>query len=145
VLTFQTARETKERTINNFKITGNLTADPDLRFGNSGKAYVRLRVAESRGEGKDSNFYNVTAFETLAENIADSLHKGDRVVIDGYFDSARLYETDNGAGEKRIALDVIANEVTPSLRFSTAVVTRNVAVNNAPSTPPQYEDEEAPF
>ena len=110
--------------MNTFKATVNLVADPELRFGNSGKAYVRLRVAESRGENKESNFYDVTAFETLAENIADSLHKGDRVVVDGYFDSARTYET--GAGETRVALDVIANEVTPSLRFATVQVTRNL-------------------
>jgi single-strand DNA-binding protein len=132
--------------MNNFKVTANLVADPVLKFGNAGKAYVRLRVAESRGEGKDSNFFNVTAFETLAENIADSLRKGDRVVVDGYFDSARLYETENGGGETRIALDVIANEVTPSLRFSTAVLTRNdKGVNQAASAPQQYDYPEEEF
>lgn len=119
--------------MNTFKLTGNLTADPELKFANSsGKAYVRLRVAESRGEGKDSNFYDVTAFESLAENIHDSLHKGDRVVIDGYFDSARTYQTQ--AGETRVALDVIANEVTPSLRFATAAVTRKASSNYDSST-----------
>lgn len=126
--------------MNNLKITGNLTADPSLKFGNSGKAYVRLRVAESRGENKDSNFYDVTAFEALAENIADSLHKGDRVVIDGYFDSARLYEAQ---GETRIALDVIANDVTPSLRFATALVSRKTT--DVAATTIQYDTEEQPF
>ena len=110
--------------MNSFKINCNLVADPELKFGNSGKAYVRLRVAESRGEGKESNFYDVTAFESMAENIQDSLRKGDRVVIDGYFDAARTYQT--GAGETRVALDVVATEVTPSLRFATVHVTRNV-------------------
>jgi single-strand DNA-binding protein len=128
--------------MNTFKFTANLVADPELKFGNSGKAYVRLRVAESRGEGKESNFYDVTAFESLAENVADSLHKGDRVVIDGYFDAARTYQT--GAGETRIALDVIANEVTPSLRFAAVEVTRND--KRTPFvTQTVYETEEEPF
>jgi single-strand DNA-binding protein len=128
--------------MNLFKITANLVAAPELKFGNSGKAYVRLRVAESRGENKDSNFYDVTAFETLAENIADSLHKGDRVVIDGYFDSARTYQT--AAGETRVALDVIANEVSASLRFAKVEVTRNVK-NESNAATPQYDDLEEPF
>lgn len=131
--------------MNSFKVVGNLTADPQLKFANgSGKAYARLRVAESRGEGKDSNFYDVTAFESLAENIVDSLHKGDKVIVDGYFDSARTYET--GEGETRIALDVIANEVTPSLRYATVTaIVRNEKGGSAPSTTPQYETEEEPF
>lgn len=123
-----------------------MAAEPELKFANSsGKAYVRLRVAESRGEGKESNFYDVTAFETLAENIADSLHKGDRVVIDGYFDSARTYET--AAGETRVALDVIANEVTASLRFATVSITRNDKNDVAAPVSLQYaeDDIEAPF
>jgi single-strand DNA-binding protein len=128
--------------MNTFKINGNLTSDPELRFGNSGKAYVRLRVAESRGEGKESNFYDVTAFESLAENVADSLHKGDRVVIDGYFDAARTYQT--GAGETRIALDVIANEVTASLRFATVTIVRKIA-DTPFVTQTVYETEEEPF
>lgn len=129
--------------MNTFKITGNLTADPDLKFGNSGKAYVRLRVAESRGDNKDSNFYDVTAFESIAENVADSLRKGDRVVIDGYFDAARTYQTQ--AGETRVALDVIANEVAPSLRFAKAAVTRNDRGLVSTATTHQYTAEEEPF
>jgi len=132
--------------MNTFKATVNLTADPELKFGNSsGNPYVSLRVAESRGEGKESNFYDVKVFDKQAENIADSLKKGDRVVIDGYFDSARTYQTQ--AGETRIALDVIANDVYPSLRFATVAVTRNDrGVPAAPgAAPQQYEEEELPF
>lgn len=125
--------------MNTFKFTANLVADPELKFANSsGKAYVRLRVAESRGEGKESNFYDVTAFESLAENIADSLRKGDRVVIDGYFDSARTYET--GAGETRVALDVIANEVTPSLKWATVTVVRKERSATPTAAPAQQYD-----
>jgi len=131
--------------MNTFKFTANLVADPELKFANSsGKAYARLRVAESRGEGKESNFYDVTVFESLAENIADSLHKGDKVVVDGYFDSARTYQTQ--AGDTRVALDVIATEVTPSLRFAKAVVTRNDRSGSEQPTM-QYaaDDIEQPF
>lgn len=132
--------------MNSFKVTGNLVADPDLKFASSsGKAYVRLRIAESRGEGKESTFYDVTAYEALAENVADSLRKGDRVVIDGYFDSARTYQTQSG--ETRVALDVIANEVTPSLRFAKATVTRNERGASPSAAPAQYaaDDVELPF
>jgi single-strand DNA-binding protein len=128
--------------MNSFKFTGNLTADPMLKFGNSGKPYARLRVAESRGEGKDSTFYDVTVFEDLAENVTDSLHKGDRVTIDGYFSEARTYQTE--AGETRVALDVIAQEVAPSLRFAKATVVRNPR-NDSVATAPVYETEEIPF
>ena len=117
-------------------------ADPELKFANSsGKAYVRLRIAESRGEGKESTFYDVTAYESLAENVTDSLRKGDRVVIDGYFDSARTYQTQSG--ETRVALDVIANEVTPSLKWATVTVVRKE--KRITSATPQYEDPEEPF
>ena len=132
--------------MNSFKVTANLVADPELRFGNSGKAYVRLRVAESRGENKESNFYDVKAYESLAANIADSFHKGDRVIVDGYFDAARTYQT--GAGETRVALDVIANDVSPSLRFATVQVARNTKSNYDTSTEVKtaYElPEEEPF
>lgn len=128
--------------MNSFKVTGNLVADPELKFANSsGKAYVRLRIAESRGEGKESTFYDVTAYESLAENVTDSLRKGDRVVIDGYFDSARTYQTQSG--ETRVALDVIANEVTPSLKWATVTVVRKE--KRITSATPQYEDLEEPF
>jgi single-strand DNA-binding protein len=129
--------------MNSFKITANIVAEPELKFGNSGKAYVRLRVAESRGENKDSNFYDVTAFEALAENIADSLHKGDRVIVDGYFDTARTYQT--AAGETRVALDVIANDVSASMRYATVVVTRNEKNGYTPVTTPQYDEPEEEF
>ena len=132
--------------MNTFKFTGNLTADPELKFANgSGKAYARLRVAESRGEGKESNFYDVTIFETLAENVADSLHKGDKVVVDGYYDSSRIYQTQ--AGEARVANDVIAIDVSPSLRFAKVVVTRNDRGAGAAPATMQYapDDIEQPF
>jgi hypothetical protein len=67
------------------------------------------------------------------------------VVIDGYFDSARTYET--AAGETRVALDVIANEVTASLRFATVNVIRNNRNDVTPATtqPQQYDYPEEEF
>jgi single-strand DNA-binding protein len=124
-------------------IVGNLTADPELKFGNSGKTYARLRLAESRGEGKESNFYNVTVFEGSAENAVDSLHKGDRVIVQGYFDGARIYSANE---ESRVALDFIAQEIAPSLRFATVSITRNprdTASSGVAST--NYQTEEEPF
>ena len=90
----------------------------------------------------------MTAFGSLAENIVDSLHKGDKVVVDGYFDSARTYQVEvNGATETRIALDIIAQEVAPSLRFATTTILRNVRNDSttASGISTAYDDVEEPF
>jgi len=131
--------------MNRITINGNLVGDPQLKFGNSGgRPYTRFRIAESRAEGKDSNFFDVTTFDKLAENVADSLHKGDKVNIDGYFSEARLYQTE--AGEWRVSLDIIANEVSPSLRFATTSITRNPRSETVSTTAPTvYQYEEEPF
>lgn len=135
-------------------ITGNLTADPDIRFTKTGKAVVRLSVATSRrvqdSEGKwsdaETTFWSVTAWEQLGENVAESLAKGDPVIVVGraFMES---YEKD---GEKRQVLKVNATNVGPDLRkrvASVRKVERSKAsagvVEDVWSTPVQ--DEVPPF
>lgn len=114
---------------NSTTIVGNLTGDPELRFTNSGKAVASFSVAVNRrwtgadgSEQEETSFFDVVAWDRLGENIAESLGKGDRVIVDGRL-SQRSWETD--AGEKRYKIEIQADEVAPSLRWATASVSRN--------------------
>lgn len=108
-------------------IVGNITRDPDLKYTPNGAAVVKLGVAVNKrvkqnGEWVDGDpsFFDVTAWNTLAENIAETLAKGNRVVVTGRLEQ-RSWEQD---GNKRYAVEIVADEVAPSLRWATAVVTR---------------------
>jgi single-strand DNA-binding protein len=105
-------------------ITGNLTADPELKFTPNGAAVANFRVAVTSrirdGEGwrdGDTSFYRITAWRDLATNLTDSLAKGDRVAILGQL-LMRSWETPEG--EQRSVVEVTAEEVGPSLRWATA-------------------------
>jgi single-strand DNA-binding protein len=109
---------------------GNLTADPELRFSPTGKAITKLRVAvQSRRPKHDgtgwedgpTTFHNVTIWGTTAENTAESLTRGDRVIVVGRLEQ-RGYQTD--AGEQRTAWDVTADEIGASMRYATARPTK---------------------
>jgi len=110
--------------------TGNLTRDPQLRFTTSGQATVGFGLAINRrwqnrvsGEREETTtFVDVVAWGSLAENIAQSLSKGDRVVVSGRLEQ-RSWETDTG--ERRTKIEIVADEIGPSLRWATATVTRN--------------------
>lgn len=110
-------------------IAGNLVADPELSFGESGVAHAKLRVAvNQRIQGADGTwhdgepvFHNVSAFRALAENTANSLKKGDPVTVAGELEF-RPYEKD---GERREARRIVADTIGPDLRFGTAVYQRS--------------------
>lgn len=109
-------------------IAGNLVADPELSFGESGVAHAKLRVAvNQRIQGADGTwhdgdpvFHNVSAFRALAENTANSLKKGDPVTVAGELEF-RSYEKD---GERREARRIVADTIGPDLRFGTAAYQR---------------------
>ena len=114
---------------NTITVVGNVTRDPELKFLNSGQAALRMSVAVSRRwqnrqtqewEEKTS-FFDVSAYGPMAENSASSLAKGSRVVVTGRMEQ-RSWETESG--EKRSAFEIVADEIAPSLRWATAVVTR---------------------
>ena len=111
---------------NNVTLCGNLTRDPELRYTPSGAPVVKFGLAVNRsynnraGERVEhTDFFNVTAWRTLAENIAESCKVGTRVVVSGRITS-RSWETEEGS--KRTAVEIDADEVGPSLRWATAEV-----------------------
>ena len=108
-------------------IVGNITRDPELRFTAGGKGIASFGVAVNRrwqqnGEWQEKvSFFNVTAWDTLGENIAASLTKGTRVIVTGRLEQ-REYETKEG--EKHNVVEIVADEIGPSLRWARAEVER---------------------
>ena len=107
---------------------GNLTSDPDLRFTPSGKAVATVRIAVNhrirQGEewvDGEPSFYDVTLWEKLAENAAESLRKGDRVLVTGQVHTEAWTDSD---GAKRTKQVIIDPEIGASLRFTTVQVAR---------------------
>ena len=112
-------------------VVGNMTDDPTLRFTPSGAAVANFTVAstprtfdKARNEHVDGEtlFMRCTAWRDLAENVAESLTKGDRVVVQGRLVSRSWEDKDTGA--KRAAFEMQVDEVGPSLRYATAKVTK---------------------
>ena len=109
---------------NTVTIVGNVTRDPELRFTQGGLAVANFGVAwnmKNRDGEESVSFFDVSCWRSLAENVAESVTKGTRVVIYGRLDH-RTWETQDG--EKRSKIDIIADEVAPSLRWATAEVTK---------------------
>ncbi len=111
-------------------LVGNLVDDPELRFTPSGAAVANFRMASTprtydrqSGEWKDgeSLFLSCSVWREAAENVAESLQRGMRVIVSGRL-KQRSYETREG--EKRTVFEVDVDEVGPSLRRATAKVTR---------------------
>ena len=111
-------------------ITGNLVDDPILRFAQSGAAVANFTIASTpRAFDKQSNewkdgdtmFLNCSVWRQAAENVAESLTKGTRVIVQGRLKS-RSY--DDREGNKRTVFEVDVEEIGPSLARATAVVTR---------------------
>lgn len=118
---------------NTITVIGNLAADPEIQFTPSGKAVANFTVAQTprkfdrqTNEWKDAgeaNYFRCTAWEKVAENIAESLKKGDRVVVIGSL-STRKYKTK--AGEDATSTNNLnVEEVGPSLKYQTTVGTKN--------------------
>jgi single-strand DNA-binding protein len=111
-------------------VVGNLVDDPELRFTPSGAAVANFRVASTprtfdkqTNEWKDGDslFLSCSVWRQAAENVAESLQRGMRVVVQGRL-KARTYETREG--EKRTVFEIEVDEVGPSLKYATAKVTR---------------------
>ena len=124
-------------------ITGNLVDDPILRFTPSGAAVANFTIASTprtfdkqSNEWKDGDtmFLNCSIWRQAAENVAESLTKGTRVIVQGRLKS-RSY--DDRDGNKRTVFEVEVEEIGPSLARATAVVTRATggAVQSAPPRP----------
>ena len=111
-------------------IVGNLTRDPEIRYTTGGAAKASFGVAVSRRWQnrqtqeweEQTSFFNVVCWRDMAENVAQSLGKGSRVVVTGRLEQ-RSWETENG--DKRSVVEIVADEVGPSLRWATAQIDRN--------------------
>jgi single-strand DNA-binding protein len=137
-------------------VVGNLTREPELRFTPNGQPKANFGLAVNRRwQNRQSNeweeqvsFFNIVCWGSLAENVAESLPKGARVMVTGRLEQ-RSWETDNG--EKRSIVEVVADEVGPSLRWATAEVKRNdrrgpaeagvAAGRSVPNEPGGYDEE----
>ncbi len=110
---------------NNVVIVGNVTRDPELRFIPSGTPVTSFGLAwnqrSSQGGEEKAHYFDVTCWRELAENVAESISRGSRVVVYGRLDY-RSWENENG--EKRSAVQIVADEVAPSIRWATAEVTK---------------------
>ena len=111
-------------------VVGNLTADPELRFTPSGAAVANFTVASTpriydrqSGEWKDGEalFLRCNIWREAAENVAESLTRGARVIVTGRL-KQRSFETREG--EKRTVVEVEVDEIGPSLKYATAKVTK---------------------
>jgi single-strand DNA-binding protein len=108
---------------NSVTLIGNLTRDPELRFTTGGRGVASFGLAVNRryqqnGEWQEqTSFFNVVCWGDLGENAATSLTKGSRVIVTGRLEQ-RSWETQEN--EKRSVVEVVADEVGPSLRWATA-------------------------
>ncbi|MCY3785657.1 MAG: single-stranded DNA-binding protein [bacterium] len=113
---------------NTVTIVGNATRDPELRFTPSGTPLCSFGVAWNRrfergGEQvEEVSFFDVTCWSSLAENVAESITKGARVVVSGRLDQ-RSWETPEG--DRRSKVEIVADDVAPSLRWASAQIHRN--------------------
>jgi single-strand DNA-binding protein len=124
---------------NHTTMVGNLVDDPELRFTNNGIAVANMRVAVTQriqqdGEWRDgdTSFLKVNVWRGQAEHLADSLAKGDRVMITGRL-RQRSWETPEG--DKRSVIEIEADEVGASLKFATAKVERATERATSDRTP----------
>src|SRR5256885_5712758 len=111
-------------------VVGNVTDDPELRFTPAGAAVANFTVASTprsfdrqSNEWKDGDtlFLRCSVWRQAAENVAESLHRGNRVIVQGRL-RQRSFETREG--EKRTVIELEVDEVGPSLRFATAKVSK---------------------
>ena len=123
-------------------LVGNLTADPELRWTQSGVAVADFTVASTprtydrnAGEWRDGDpiFMRCSVWRDVAENVAESLRKGMRVIVFGRL-TQRSYDTQQG--ERRTVVELQVDEVGPSLRRARAQVTRHPAADGGAGYPP---------
>lgn len=123
-------------------VTGNIVADPELRFTPAGAAVANFRVASTprrynsqtgQWEDGEAMFLTCNAWRSMAENVAETLSKGMRIIVTGRL-KQRSFQTREG--ENRSVFEIDVDDVGPSLRYATAQVKRN-QFNNGGGQQPQ--------
>jgi single-strand DNA-binding protein len=102
-------------------VVGNLTDDPEVRYTEGGIARARFRVALSGRREQEASFFTVVVWRDQAEHAGKSLSKGSRVVVVGRLQQ-RSWTAEDGSA--RSVVEVVAEELGPSLRWATATTTR---------------------
>lgn len=136
-------------------VIGNLTDDPDLRFTPNGTPVLTIRVANNKkyttkdGQQREETLYiNANVWREMAENVAESVRKGDRVVVIGSL-KTRSYE--NASGQTVYVTEIEADEIAPSLRWAKARTEKSGGGGGGGSssggsvTPPPPSDDDVPF
>jgi single-strand DNA-binding protein len=129
-------------------VSGNVSRDPELRFTTGGKAQVSIGVAVNRrwqqnGEWQEqTSFFNVVAWDKLAENVAASCVKGTRVVIHGRLEQ-RNYETKDG--DKKSTVEIIAEDIGISMKWDPASSDKAERSTNATRSATPKKTDEEPF
>mgnify|MGYP002621259668 FL=1 len=129
---------------------GRLTDDPDLRFAATGTAICRLRIAfnqrkrDANGEWVDGDvcFLDGTLFRQEAEHVAESLRRGDEVVITGRL-KTNQYETREG--ERRSRIELLIDSIGPNLRHATAQVQKMTRSGGSPGASPATGPDDDPW
>jgi single-strand DNA-binding protein len=140
---------------NYITLIGNLTEDPELRFTPSGAAVCNIRIASNRRytgrdgqQQEETTFMNVNCWRELAENVAETFHKGDRAIAIGRI-KVRSYE--NKEGQTVWVTEIEADEVAPSLRWARASIQKSSGSGGSGGssgsdfTPPPPGDDDVPF
>jgi single-strand DNA-binding protein len=115
---------------NTVTIVGNVTRDPELRYTPSGAANASFGVAVNRrwrdqqtNDWKEQvSFFDVVCWREMADNVCESLAKGTRIVVTGRLEQRSWEDSD---GNKKSKVEIVADEVGPSLRWASAEVTKN--------------------
>lgn len=115
---------------NSVTLVGNVTRDPELRFTPSGQANASFGLAVNRvwndrqtNERKEAvSFFDVVCWREMAENVSESITKGARVLVTGRLEQRSW---DGADGERRSKIEIIADEIGPSLRWATAEIRKN--------------------
>jgi len=132
-------------------IVGNLADDPELRYTQGGVAVASVRVGStprtfnrqtSDWVDGETVWVRCTAWRELAENVAQSLTKGTRVVVTGRLKPASAYQS--ASGEARASLELEIDEIGPSLRYATAAVTRRAREGGPAAVESPWGGAEAP-
>jgi single-strand DNA-binding protein len=148
---------------NAITLVGNVTKDPELRFTPTGQATLTFGLAVNRRwQNRQTNeweeqtsYFDVVCWREMAENVSESLTRGSRVIVTGRLEQ-RSWEQE---GERRTRIEVIADELGPSLRWATAQIARNErrgpnaeafapagrSERSAPQGPAAFSEDEEPF
>ena len=136
---------------NRIILAGNLGRDPELRYTTSGRGVASFGLAVNRRFQRDGeweevvSFFNIVAWADLGENVAASIQKGHRVLVSGRLEQ-RSYETSDG--DKRTIVEVIADDVGPSLKWAQCEIERITRDDKRPPKEKPAEEvygEEEPF